>query len=166
MRLPWICRAGLPLTMARRWRGFTLLELATAMTVASILVAIAIPAYRSVMEGTKVSQATEDLTLLASAIERYRSLGLRLPDSIEEFSNPPLLDPWGHPYQYLNFDSGAPGVNGKIRKDHNLHPLNSEYDLYSMGPDGDSAAPLTASKSRDDIVWARDGAFIGKASEF
>jgi general secretion pathway protein G len=164
MRSPWISRTGVLLTPRRR--GFTLLEMMIAVSVAAILVAIAVPAYRSVLDGMKVSQATEDLTMLASAIERYRSNGFRLPDAIEEVSNPPLLDPWGNAYQYLNFDSGAPGVNGKIRKDHNLHPLNSEYDLYSMGPDGDSRAPLTASKSRDDIIWGRDGAFIGKASEF
>jgi general secretion pathway protein G len=164
MYSPWISRNGVVLTARRR--GFTLLEMMIAVTVASIVVAIAVPSYRSVVNGMKVSQATEDMTMLASAIERYRSLGLRLPDAIEDFSNPPLLDPWGNPYQYLNFDSGAPGVNGKIRKDHNLHPLNSEYDLYSMGPDGDSQAPLTAAKSRDDIIWGRDGAFIGKASEF
>jgi general secretion pathway protein G len=48
-------------------------------------------------------------------------------------------DPWENAYEFLNFNSPVPGVKGKIRKDHNLHPLNSEFDLYSMGADGQSA---------------------------
>ena len=77
-----------------------------------------------------------------------------------------LRDPWGNPYQYLNFDADIPGINGRIRKDHNLHPINSDFDLYSKGPDGDSRAPLTARASRDDIIFARDGSFIGPAETF
>jgi hypothetical protein len=46
-------------------------------------------------------------------------------------------------------------------KDKSLHPLNSDYDLYSMGPDGQSQTPLTAKASRDDIIRANNGGFIG-----
>jgi general secretion pathway protein G len=35
-----------------------------------------------------------------------------------------------------------------------------------MGADGASAAPLTAKASQDDVIWARDGSFVGLASEF
>jgi general secretion pathway protein G len=66
----------------------------------------------------------------------------------------------------MNFNANIPGIYGKIRKDHNLHPLNSEFDLYSMGADGDSKSPLTAKASRDDIIWARDGDFVGLAEDF
>jgi len=58
------------------------------------------------------------------------------------------------------------GVNGKRRKDHSLVPVNSDYDLYSMGPDGKSKPPFTARDSRDDIVRAANGGFIGPVSEF
>jgi general secretion pathway protein G len=53
-----------------------------------------------------------------------------------------------------------------MRKDRNLVPINSDYDLYSVGPDGDSSLPLTAATSRDDIVRANDGRFIGKAEDY
>jgi general secretion pathway protein G len=53
-----------------------------------------------------------------------------------------------------------------MRKDKNLVPINSEYDLYSVGPDGRSVGPLTAKHSRDDIVMANDGRFIGVASDY
>jgi general secretion pathway protein G len=78
----------------------------------------------------------------------------------------PTTDPWGRAYQYLNFSAPIAGIQSKIRKDHNLHPLNSEFDLYSMGADGTSAAALTVKVSQDDVIWARDGSFIGLASDF
>ncbi|MFO0774683.1 MAG: pilin [Nitrospiraceae bacterium] len=54
----------------------------------------------------------------------------------------------------------------KPRKDRFLHPINSDYDLYSMGKDGESVEPLTAKKSHDDVIRANDGAFVGLAAQF
>jgi len=159
-----------------RWRhvtphlwhlGFTLLELMMAIGVGALLTALAIPTYGRVMDNLRVNQATKDLLIIASQVQRYRTAhDFKLPDDLSQLTGIPRQDPWNNDYQYLNFSSGAPGVNGKIRKDHNLHPLNTEFDLYSMGPDGDSNAPLTSAKSRDDIIWARDGSFVGRASDF
>ncbi len=73
-------------------------------------------------------------------------------------------DPWGNPYAYLNLTTTK--GKGKARKDHSLVPLNSDYDLYSKGPDGQSASPLTAKSSRDDILRANNGRFIGPASQY
>jgi len=53
-----------------------------------------------------------------------------------------------------------------VRKDHNLVPLNTDYDLYSMGPDGNSVGPLTAKASRDDIIRANNGSYIGPAANY
>jgi general secretion pathway protein G len=100
------------------------------------------------------------------AIQKYRLSHVEPPLSLAEINMDSLRDPWGNPYRYLNFSSGAPGISGQIRKDYNLHPINSEFDLYSIGPDGRSRPALTARESRDDIVWARDGGFIGVATDF
>jgi general secretion pathway protein G len=62
--------------------------------------------------------------------------------------------------------SGNNTANGQARKDRFLVPINTDYDLYSMGPDGRSVAPLTANASRDDIIRASDGTFIGRACDF
>ena len=51
-------------------------------------------------------------------------------------------------------------------KDRFLVPINSDFDLYSMGKDGKSQMPLTAKDSRDDIIRANDGAYIGLAYAF
>ena len=72
-------------------------------------------------------------------------------------------DPWGNPYQYLSMDGAKVGQK---RKDKSLHPLNSDYDLYSMGPDGQSQTALTAKASRDDIIRANNGGFIGVAEDY
>jgi general secretion pathway protein G len=73
-------------------------------------------------------------------------------------------DPWGRPHQFTKLQ----GINGKgkARKDKNLNPLNADYDLYSVGPDGLTALPLTAKAARDDIVRANNGAFVGVASDY
>lgn len=76
------------------------------------------------------------------------------------------LDPWGNPYQYLNIANGGNRIRGRVRKDRNLVPLNTDFDIYSMGPDGESRPPLTARHSWDDIVRASNGSFIGIASDY
>ena len=53
-----------------------------------------------------------------------------------------------------------------MRKDKNLVPLNTDFDLYSKGPDGASQKPLNAEASRDDIVRANNGAYVGKAEDY
>lgn len=62
--------------------------------------------------------------------------------------------------------AGGNASRGTPRKDRFLHPINSDYDLYSMGKDGESVEPLTARKSHDDIIRANDGSFVGLAVEF
>lgn len=146
--------------------GFTLLELMFSVCVCTLLVAIAAPSYRGIVNRQNIARAIGDISRIAILIERYRtSNGGDVPLALAELGAIPQ-DPWGRDYQYLSFDADIPGIKGKIRKDHNLHPLNSQFDLYSLGPDGDSRAPLTAKASRDDIVYGRDGGFIGSASEF
>ena len=45
-------------------------------------------------------------------------------------------------------------------------PVNSDYDLYSMGADGDSQTPFTAEASQDDIVRCGNGSYIGLVSNY
>ena len=74
-----------------------------------------------------------------------------------------LNDPWGQPYEYTRVE-GTP--HSQLRKDHNLHPINTDFDLYSIGPDGATNKPLTAQASRDDIIRANDGGYIGVAANY
>jgi general secretion pathway protein G len=87
----------------------------------------------------------------------------RLPNNLVEIGRATLLDPWGRPYECLNFSLGT---LGQQRKDLALVPNNTDFDLYSKGKDGASQPPLTASVSRDDIVRANDGQVIDLASNY
>jgi general secretion pathway protein G len=62
--------------------------------------------------------------------------------------------------------SGTCLGNGKVRKDRNLHPLNRDFDLYSMGKDRKSVSPLTGGPSRDDVVRASNGSFVGLGKDY
>jgi general secretion pathway protein G len=55
---------------------------------------------------------------------------------------------------------------GKLRRDRFINPLNTDYDLYSMGRDGESSTNLNAKSSWDDIVRIKDGLFVGLATVF
>lgn len=142
------------------------MELMTVLAVVGLLASLGIPGYAAIVSSQKVSQAERDLQDIAMRIQRYRSLRFSIPEDLDELGANIPKDPWGRDYQFLNFDSSEPGVKGKIRKDHNLHPLNSEFDLYSLGEDGRSQSPLTAKASRDDVIWARDGGFVGLAEDY
>lgn len=153
-----------------RWRerssGWTLLELIVVMAVSSVLATIAYGSYSNALDRAKVTRAIVDLTKIHSAIEKFRlDNNDALPLSLAEIGMA-LKDPWGEPYAYLNFDTLPGKSKGPVRKDRNLVPLNTRYDLYSKGPDRESRSPLTAKASRDDIILANDGGFIGSASDY
>ncbi len=149
---------------AFRVHGFTLVELLLTVTILGILLTISVATYSSYRERMDIMQARSDIQMIESLIERYYTENNRYPDALSDIPGAAILDPWGHAYEYLNITTTK--GNGKVRKDHNLVPLNSDFDLYSMGEDGRSVSPLTASASRDDIVRANNGGFVGLASEY
>ena len=155
--------------MRPSWRsegGFTLAELLIVMAIISTLSAIAVPVIADVTERAKVSRAIADIKKMEGEIAAFEILNSRLPTNLGEIGRGGIKDAWGNPYEYLNFAAAGPSSRGHARKDHFLVPLNSTYDLYSKGRDGDSRAPLTARASRDDIIRANDGGYIGLASNY
>jgi general secretion pathway protein G len=142
----------------------TLLELFVVMVVAGLLASIAVPTYQRAVLKTKVSIAVSDILRISLQIQRYNTVNNAFPASLADINMDTLVDPWGHPYRYLSF-AGLTGT-GQMRKDKNLVPINTQFDLYSMGADGQSKPPLTAAPSRDDIVMANDGGYVGLASDY
>ena len=143
--------------------GFTLIELLLAIATVGTIVAIAIPMYAEYLARGKIARAMIDIQMLQMEIMTYRDAMEKLPDTLADMSRDNLLDPWGTPYQYGNYDIIP---QGKWRKDHFLVPVNSDYDLYSKGKDGNSLPPFGAPVSWDDIVRANDGAYFGLASDY
>jgi general secretion pathway protein G len=146
--------------------GFTLVELMAVVGIIAALAALAIPIYSDFLEKARRAVAISDIRLIAGAIEQHFDSDTGYPRSLADLgSGVPAADPWGNPYVYLPINILPAPNRGELRKDKNLVPLNSDYDLYSMGRDGRSQKPLTAAASRDDIVRAGNGSFIGIAKD-
>ncbi len=145
-------------------RGYTIIEICLALAVLAILAAIALPSYSNYRERAQIAQAMTDVAQLQTQITQYFADNRNFPASLADIGQAGLLDPWGHRYQYTDLTTLQ--GKGKARKDRNLVPINSDFDLWSMGKDGASVPPLTAKQSRDDIVRANDGRFIGLASDY
>jgi general secretion pathway protein G len=144
--------------------GFTLVELLIIMAIIMTLSAIAVPNLVAALEYAKNARASADIHALGQDIFAYSITKDKFPNTLADIGADTRLDPWGNPYQYLNF-ANVNG-NGKMRKDRFLVPINTDFDLYSLGKDGNSVSPLTAKASQDDIIWANDGSYVGLASEF
>lgn len=145
--------------------GVTLIELLLALAVVALIASIAYPSYLQYVERTRNTQAISDIASIEQAIARYRVQNNGdLPDDLAQVGMASLRDPWGNPYRYTNIANTK--SKGKLRKDKSLVPLNTDYDLYSMGADGASQPPLTAKASRDDIVRANNGDFVGLATDY
>jgi general secretion pathway protein G len=145
-------------------RGFTLIELLLIVAILGTLMAIALPVYAKALERARIARAIGDIKAIETDLRLEEVITGRLPNSLAEIGRDGLRDPWGNAYVFMNF-ANAKG-KGAMRKDRFLVPINSDFDLYSKGPDGDSVPPLTAAPSRDDIIRANDGGFVGLASEY
>lgn len=150
--------------MARCAFGLTLIELLLGVAIVSVLVAVAVPMYADYRERVRVAQAIADLRVLAVLINNYHLDARAYPGNLGAVGNAGKLDPWGQPYVYLNLQDAK--TKGQARKNKNLVPINSDFDLYSVGKDGDSTPPLTAQTSRDDVIRANDGRYYGLGSDY
>lgn len=121
----------------KRHSGFTLIEVMVVVVILGILASIIIPKIMDKPDQARVVKAKSDIQNIQSALEIYRLDNYVYPttdqglDALVEkpSSNPPPhwkqyldrlpVDPWGHPYQYLN-----PGTHG------------GAVDIWSYGADG------------------------------
>ncbi len=146
--------------------GWTLIELLLIVAILGVIAMILVPLFLQTLERTRIRRAIVDLRLIDTEIGLFRDREEALPASLDDlplgFGQRP--DPWGRPYVYFLFE--GPGWRGEARKDRFLVPINSEYDLYSVGPDGESRPPLQNPRSLDDVVRANDGQFYGLGRDF
>ena len=166
----------------RRQRGLTLVEIMIVLSIIVILAVIAVPIYWSAVESARPTAAVQGIRVLQIEIDIFWPREGRLPTDLDELGWG-RLDPWGNPYQYVPFAALPEGGDDDDdddddvvevpevgfdgwREDRFNLPINSLYDLYSMGKDGVSEKSITAVSSRDDIIRADDGAFVGRASRY
>ena len=157
-----------PFKRSRCNRGFTLIEIMIVIAIIGTLSAIALPNYLKYKNNARIAAAIADIRIIEKQISLF-VLGNngQYPNSLNQLTTISIVnDPWGNPYRYLRINGGLPSAPGLARKDHMLVPVNSDYDLYSMGKDGLTQPAFTSVKSQDDIVRANDGAYVGLVSNY
>jgi general secretion pathway protein G len=130
----------------------------------STLASISAGIYISALKTARITRAIGDLHALEVDVRTFYLRYDRYPLTLSEARPIVPNDPWGRPYVYT--DLTQKGSKAKARKDGKLNPINSDFDLYSLGEDGLTATPLKPPQSRDDVIRARDGAFLGLAADF
>lgn len=152
--------------MGRRFcSGMTLLELVFAVAACAILAALAVGQFGKIIDRSRSAAARADIAMMDVEMLRFKSANNgALPDNLGQIGRANYLDPWKRPYHYTRL-AGVKG-HGGARKDHKLNPLNTDFDLFSAGKDGVFKPQVSQKDSLDDIIRARDGAFVGLASDF
>ena len=145
--------------------GLTFIEILVATAIICILASIANMAYQYYILKAQNSTAIADVRVLESEIASYLADWGSFPIDLSQVPSGNKRDPWGHRYQYLNI-ANDPLWHGKCRRDRQLNPLNTDFDLYSAGADGRTKLPLTAKDSYDDIVRANNGSFVGLGANY
>jgi general secretion pathway protein G len=143
--------------------GFTLIEVMIVVAIIGTLASIATPNYISYREKAVMAKCISEMKIIEKELMLYFIDNDVFPPNLDDIGLSNLRDPWGRPYEYLPVE-GTP--KGKLRKDHFLVPVNTDFDLYSKGPDGRSVSPFTAKHSRDDIVRANNGQYMGPVSGY
>ena len=147
-------------------KGLTLIEVMIIGVIIGILSSIAIPTYYNSREKAKTVATVAEIKLVENMIQLYNVDHESYPETLNDLGLKNLKDSWGNPYQYLKIEGREKKGVGKMRKDHKMVPVNTDFDLYSKGKDGKSQTPFTAKASRDDIVRANNGRYVGPVSDY
>jgi general secretion pathway protein G len=129
---------------AGRQRGFTLIEIMVVVVIIGLLAAFIVPQVMGRVDEARITKAKGDIQMLETALSMYRLDTARYPTTqqglkalVTKPEDPAVRnwkpggylsrvskDPWGNEYRYV-----YPGTKGR------------EYDLYSLGPDGQEGTP-------------------------
>ncbi len=149
-------------------KALTLIELLLTIAILGTLSAIAVPMYTGYMDKQRNTTALVDIKNIESQIERFKALSGRPPNNFAEAGiDTPDDDPWGRTYLYTRLQGlSKEDREARCRWDKHEKPLNFDYDLYSMGKDGQTKPRLDHKDSHDDIIRANGGTYVGLASEY
>lgn len=139
------------------------MELVYAIGVVAVVASISISGVNAYENHAREARAIGDIGTISVQLYRWQSNNRKFPETLAEAGLSGFVDPWGNPYRYVNV---ATAKSDAILRDRSSTPLNSDFDLYSMGPDGRTELRLALGKAAlDDVVRTNDGRFIGVAQE-
>jgi general secretion pathway protein G len=126
-------------TMHKRQRGFTLIEIMVVVVILAVLGALVVPKILENVDKARVTRAASDIRAIQTALDLYRLDNFKYPTTeqglqalVTQPTDPTITnyraggylpslpkDPWNNLYQYT-----SPGANGR------------DYDIISYGRDG------------------------------
>lgn len=135
----------------RLQRGFTLIEIMVVVVIIGLLAAFIVPQVMGRVDEARITKVKGDIQMLETALSMYRLDTAKYPTTqqgllalVTKPEDPTIRnwkpggylsrvskDPWGNEYRYV-----YPGTKGR------------DYDLYSLGPDGQEGTPES---DRDNI---------------
>ena len=136
-------------------RGYTLVELIVITAILGVLVLIGMPAYKAYINSTRNVAAASDIRTIEKSITSYLlDNNKTVPAAtLSDMGIESMVDPWKRPYVYKGSAVLEDSIVGLL--------LNTDYDLYSLGQDGDSAAAKGNPVNADDIARSNDGGYVG-----
>jgi general secretion pathway protein G len=149
-------------------QGFTLVELLAVVGILGVLAIVAMSAFYSYTKLAKISRGIADIRSIDKMINAYELERGILPVNLSDLGSGSFTDAWGNPYKYYNIINGG-GPDTPYLDETGINKLNTTYDLYSMGADGQTARELTlggGATSQDDIIRVNDGSKVKLGSRF
>jgi len=170
--------------------------MAIVFAIAAVLASLGITQYTKFIDKARVASAVAEMQAISRVLDGGRIDGGELPETLAEVAAAlvdPWGRPYeylklegtlppGHTRAGRSAlpDVAAPAPGGEggggnggsggpdpsPRKDRFLVPINTDYDLYSRGADGESEKQLDRKVSRDDVIRAANGSYFGLAENF
>jgi len=138
-------------------RGFTLLEILVVLTILLALSMLGLSTLTEFKTRARVNRAATEIRFLEREINAHALETGNLPGSLADLDID-LLDPWGRAYVYHPYDAGNMRERGG--------ELNNDYDLYSLGLDGEFDQSILQPKGKDDVIRVNEGRWVGLAEKF